>query len=171
MQHFYCKFWIALTCSMPLVSFYPPWKHQKTRVFYVFRQYGKRPLAWNGLIKSMIFSSEVYSNGSSPYSDLLLKKGTNTGKFRKSSHWNYTCEPHNLSWYFLVTTTTTKDLSANTAMMATPECVKFVITLITFFAVLIRHPVLFEVVFEVTSALKQEAICSGPLPVHVNSWT
>ena len=54
-------------------------------------------------------------------------------------------------------------------MMATPECVKFVITLITFFAVLIRHPVLFEVVFEVTSALKQEAICSGPLPVYVNS--
>ena len=54
-------------------------------------------------------------------------------------------------------------------MVATPECIKFFITLITFFAVLIRHPVLLKVVFEVTSALKQETICSGPLTVSVNS--
>ena len=39
---------------MPLVSFYTPWKHQKTKGFLmfsgdVFRGYRKRPVAWNRL--------------------------------------------------------------------------------------------------------------------------
>ena len=38
----------VLTYFMPLVSFYTPWKHQKTIVFLMFPG-GKRPVAWNGL--------------------------------------------------------------------------------------------------------------------------
>ena len=38
-----------LTHFMSLVSFYTFWKHQKTRVFYVFRGYRKRPVTWNRL--------------------------------------------------------------------------------------------------------------------------
>ena len=43
---FYCN---ALTHFMPLISFYTPWKHKKTRFSDVFREYRKRPVAWNGL--------------------------------------------------------------------------------------------------------------------------
>ena len=42
-----------VTLFMPLVSFYTPWKHQKTRDqrFYdVFRGYRKRTVAWHELI-------------------------------------------------------------------------------------------------------------------------
>ena len=43
------KLWqVVLTYFMPLVSFYTPWKHQKTIVFLMFPG-GKRPVAWNGL--------------------------------------------------------------------------------------------------------------------------
>ena len=34
---------------MPLVSFYTPWKHQKTCFSDLFRGYRKRPVTWNGL--------------------------------------------------------------------------------------------------------------------------
>ena len=51
------KIKLILTHFMSLVSFYTPWKHQKTRGFLmfsgrfsdVFREYSKRPMAWNGL--------------------------------------------------------------------------------------------------------------------------
>ena len=39
-----------LTHFIPLISFYTPWKHKKTRGFSdVFRGYRKRLVAWNGL--------------------------------------------------------------------------------------------------------------------------
>ena len=46
---------LHLTHSIPLVSFYIPWKHQKPDVFWYFQVYRKRPVAWNGLTLPLTF--------------------------------------------------------------------------------------------------------------------
>ena len=42
---------------MPLVSFYTPWKHQKTWFCDVFRECGKRPVTWDELRKYLWLNS------------------------------------------------------------------------------------------------------------------
>ena len=39
----------GLTNFTPLISFYTPWKHQRTFGFLFSGGYGKRPVVWNGL--------------------------------------------------------------------------------------------------------------------------
>ena len=50
-------YWLILTHFMSLVSFYTPWKHQKTRVFWCFREVQNRPVTWNGLMYLLLFVS------------------------------------------------------------------------------------------------------------------
>ena len=53
------EIWL-LNHFMPLVSFYTPWKYQKTlRFCHVFRGYTKRTVAWNRLIETDKFKNVI----------------------------------------------------------------------------------------------------------------
>ena len=54
------KTFYLITHFMSLVSFYAPWKYQKTRYLFSWGgRYRKRPVIWNGLGKSQICNSNV----------------------------------------------------------------------------------------------------------------
>ncbi len=64
-----------------------------------------------------------------------------------------TIEAHCLSRDLLAAAFTAENLPANSAMMPSSKGIKFPTTFIAFFAMLIWHPVLLEVMFEVTRCL------------------
>ena len=49
----------TLSHFMPLVSFYTPWKHQKTRCFLIFLGGAERSVAWDGLIDVQTYFLKV----------------------------------------------------------------------------------------------------------------
>ena len=65
---------------MPLVTFDTPWKHQKTKGSDVFRGYGKRPVAWNGLRIFIELTMTVNYYESNDKKSLILKSDSHLPK-------------------------------------------------------------------------------------------
>ena len=55
---------LSLTHFIPLLYFYTSWKHQKTRFADVFRDYRKRPLVWNVLMRKAFIKTWLIKKAS-----------------------------------------------------------------------------------------------------------
>ena len=70
---------LSLKHFIPLLYFYTSWKHQKTRFADVFRDYRKRPVVWNALIREAFIKTwliKKHQNVISSFSFIFQKQSS-----------------------------------------------------------------------------------------------
>ena len=65
-------YFLSLKHFIPLLYFYTSWKHQKTRFADVFRDYRKRPVVWNALIREAFIKTWLIKKASECYFEFLF---------------------------------------------------------------------------------------------------